>query len=279
MIDFGTLSSTGRPLLLPGAHDALSARLIEQAGFTAYGVGGAALAATQLALPDVGLQSFGEYRDAVARIMEGSSLPLMVDGENGFGDAKAVHRTVRHFEAMGASAIAFEDLVLPSHMGRPPAVIAQADMEAKLVAALKARRSESFQIIGRTDSAYAVGVEEAIRRATAYAGLGLDGMIVPGLPDADAYHRLRDAIAIPIIAVVVPGSPWFAPSIDDLVRIGIEAAVYPVATLPRIILAMQEGLDAIRTSKGAPPAGFDLRSLGAHLRAAEWALIDSPPAE
>jgi len=276
MIDFGTLAATGRPLLLPGAHDALSARLIEMAGFSAYGVGGAALAATQLALPDVGLQSFGEYRDAVARIMEGSSLPLMVDGENGFGDVKAVSRTVRSFEAMGVSAIAFEDLVLPVHMGTPPAVIAQAEMEAKLRAALAARQRGSLQIIGRTDSAYAVSPQEAIARATAYATLGIDGLIVPGLPDLDAYARLRDAVAIPIVAVVVPGSPWFAPTVDDLVRIGIEAAVYPVATLPRMIVAMQEGLDAIRTRNGAPPEGFDLQSLGPCLRAAQWAAIDNP---
>jgi len=278
MIDFGTLAATGRPLLLPGAHDALSARLIEMAGFSAYGVGGAALAATQLALPDVGLQSFGEYRDAVARIMEGSSLPLMVDGENGFGDVKAVSRTVRSFEALGVSAIAFEDLVLPVHMGRPPAVIAQADMEEKLKAALAARRRDSLQIIGRTDSAYAVSAQEAMSRAVVYARLGIDGLIVPGLADIDAYARLRDAVAVPIIAVVVPGSPWFAPTMDDLARIGIEAAVYPVATLPRIVLAMQDGLEAIRIRNGAPPAGFDLRSLGTCLRAAEWAAIDNPTA-
>ncbi|MES2301416.1 MAG: isocitrate lyase/phosphoenolpyruvate mutase family protein, partial [Pseudomonadota bacterium] len=72
--DLQTLAKTGRPLVLPGAHDALSARMIEAAGFSAYGVGGSALAAVQLALPDAGLQSFGEYRDAVGRIMEGSHL-------------------------------------------------------------------------------------------------------------------------------------------------------------------------------------------------------------
>src|SRR5699024_7168911 len=84
-----SLINPNHTVLIPQAHDALSARMIEAAGFQAMGIGGAALAATQLAMPDIGLQSFGEYRDALARTLQGSSLPAMVDGENGFGDAKA----------------------------------------------------------------------------------------------------------------------------------------------------------------------------------------------
>jgi 2-methylisocitrate lyase-like PEP mutase family enzyme len=271
-LDFGCLSRTGKPLLLPGAHDALSARMIEDGGFAAYGIGGSALSATQLAMPDVGLQSFGEYRDGVMRIMEGSRLPLMVDGENGFGDAKAVTRTVRSFEKLGVAAIAFEDLVFPPPLGRPPAVIAQAEMEAKLNAALAAR--EDMLIIGRTDAAYAVGLDEAIARAKAYAALGVDGLIVPGLAELDAYKRLRAAVAVPIIAVVVPGSPWYAPSQDELAEAGIEAALYPAAILWRIIAATAQGLEAIRSSGGAGPDGFDPRSIGALLKLPEWAAID-----
>jgi 2-methylisocitrate lyase-like PEP mutase family enzyme len=113
----------------------------------------------------------------------------MVDGENGFGDAKAVTRTVRSFEGLGVAAIAFEDLVFPPPLNRPPSVIAKAEMEAKLRAALAARNE--MLIIGRTDAAYAVGLDEAILRAKAYTALGVDGLIVPGLADLDAYKRLR----------------------------------------------------------------------------------------
>jgi 2-methylisocitrate lyase-like PEP mutase family enzyme len=271
-LDFTTLARTGKPLLLPGAHDALSARMIEDAGFAAYGIGGSALSATQLAMPDAGLQSFGEYRDGVMRIMEGSRLPLMLDGENGFGDAKAVTRTVRSFEKLGVAAIAFEDLVFPPALNRPPAVIDQAEMEAKLKAALAARRE--MLIIGRTDAAYAVGLDEAIARAKAYAALGVDGLIVPGLADLDAYKRLRAAVAVPIIAVVVPGSPWYAPSQDELAEAGIEAALYPAAILWRIIAATTQGLEAIRIGNGAGPEGFDPRSIAAILKLPEWAAID-----
>jgi 2,3-dimethylmalate lyase len=271
-LDFSTLARAGKPLLLPGAHDALSARMIEDAGFSAYGIGGSALSATQLAMPDVGLQSFGEYRGGVARIMEGSSLPVMVDGENGFGDVKAVTRTVRSFETLGVAAIAFEDLVFPPALNRPPSVILQAEMEAKLTAALAAR--EEMLIIGRTDAAYAVGLDEAIIRAQAYAALGVDGLIVPGLPDLDAYKRLRAAMAVPIIAVIVPGSPWYAPTQDELAEAGIEAALYPAAILWRIIAATSQGLGAIRDVNGAGPDGFDPRSIGALLKLPEWAAID-----
>lgn len=274
MMNFNTLAETGRPLLIPGAHDALSARIIEASGFSAYGIGGAGLSATQLALPDAGLQSFGEYRDAVARILEGADLPVMVDGENGFGDVKAITRTVKTFEKMGVDAIAFEDLVLPPRLGRPPQVDSREIIYAKLNAALAARSSENFQIIARTDAAYAVSLDEAFARVAHYNTLGIDGVIVPGLPDLDAYYKLRDLVDVPIIAVVATGSPWFAPTVDDLIAVGIEAAVYPTAIMSRIVQAMENGLEAIRSQDGALPDGFELAKLGGYLRVGDWIAID-----
>jgi 2-methylisocitrate lyase-like PEP mutase family enzyme len=274
MIDFATLASTGRPLLMPGAHDALSARMIEEGGFSAYGVGGLALAATQLALPDAGLQSFGEYRDSVARIMDGSSLPAMIDGENGFGDVKAVTRTIRSFEKLGADAIAIEDLVLPRHLGRAPVICSEAEICVKLQAALAARATDDFLVIGRTDATYISGLDDALARAKAYASIGVDGVIVPGLPDLDAYKRLRDAVSIPIVAVVAPGSPWFAPSVAQMIEVGIDAAVYPLMILARVILAMREGIDEFASTNGALPAGFDFGILARSLRTDRWVAVD-----
>jgi 2-methylisocitrate lyase-like PEP mutase family enzyme len=268
------LADTRGPLLLPGAHDALSARMIEDAGFAAYGIGGAAVAATQLALPDIGAHSFGEYRDTVARITEGSRLPVMVDGENGFGDAKAVTRTVRSFERLGVGGLALEDLVFPPRLARPPAVISPAEINTKLAAALAARQNDGFFIIGRTDAAYTVSLDEALQRARAFEQLGVDAVLVPGLPDLAAYQRLRDAVRVPIFAVVVPGSPWFAPSAAQLAQVGIEAALYPAVLLFGITHAMGAALASIRSDKGAPPAGFELSSLGRLLKAGDWAAID-----
>ena len=274
MSDFRSLLSRAEPLLIPSAHDALCARMIEAAGFAAYGVGGAALSATQLALPDIGVQSFGEYRDAVGRIMEGTDLPVMIDGENGFGDVKAVTRTVRSFERMGAAAIAFEDLVFPPRLAAPPAIIPAAEIDAKLAAALAARRDDKMMIVGRTDAAYVAGVDEALKRAKAFQALGVDAVLVPGLADLDGYRRLRDAVTAPIFAVVVPGTPWFALTLAHLKEVGIEAALYPAAVLTRVMGAIGEGLEAVRSANGAPPEGFDMRSMGGPLRAADWAAID-----
>lgn len=274
MNDFKSLLASGRPLIMPGAHDALSARMIEAAGFRAYGVGGAALAATQLALPDVGLQSFGEYRDAVGRMLEAARLPVMVDGENGFGDVKAVTRTVRCFERMGVGGIVFEDLVFPPVLNAAPGVIPRGDMHDKLAAALDAREDERLFIVGRTDAAYTVSLDEALGRARGYESLGVDAVLVTGLADLDAYRRLREAVGVPVIAVVVPGSPWFAPTVAEMAQVGIDVALYPAAILARIVRAIQEGLEAVRSADGAAPAGFDMRGLAGVLRAADWAVLD-----
>jgi 2-methylisocitrate lyase-like PEP mutase family enzyme len=274
MTDFATLLSQAGPLLLPGAHDALTARMIENAGFTAYGIGGAALAATQLALPDAGLQSFGEYRDAVGRIMEGTPLPVMVDGENGFGDVKAITRTVRAFEKMGVGALSFEDLTFPPIMGARATVMSRQEISAKLEAALAARSRKSLFIVGRTDATYVLGLQEAILRAQLFERIGADAVLATGLENVDAYQQLRDAVKVPIIAVVIPGSPWYAPSLAELTRLGINGALYPAAILTRIMQAIGSGLEAIRTSGGAPPPGFDMRSMGAPLRAEDWVKID-----
>ena len=274
MIDIRPLLAQEGPLLIPGAHDALSARMIEAAGFTAYGIGGSALSATQLALPDAGLQSFGEYRDAVARIMGGSELPVLVDGENGFGDAKAITRTVQSFERMGVSGIAIEDLIFPPLLDRRPGLIAREEIYAKLAAALAARRDPSLFVIGRTDAALIAGLDEVILRAREFVSLGVDGVIATGLADLDAYKRLRDAVSVPVIAVVVPGTPWFAPTPAQLRDAGIEAALYPAAMLWRMVIAAQEGLEAIRTCNGALPPGQALPNLPGLLGQAQWAAID-----
>ncbi len=268
----------GPPLILPGVNDALSARMAAQAGFEGICVGGSGLSATQLGLPDLGLQSFGEYRDAVARVLEACPLPVMVDGENGFGDVKAVTRTVRAFERMGVSAIAFEDLVFPPRIGRPPAVIPLEEITGKLKAALAARTEGDMLIVGRTDAAQAGDLEEALRRARRFEEIGADAVLLIGLTDLDGMQRLRDTVRIPLIAIVVEDGPWIAPSPEEIARIGFEVAIYPATLLLRAVTAIREGLAAIRTgSTGLPPGSVGYRDLASVLGMADWARIDGPP--
>jgi len=262
------------PIVIPGAHDALSARIIEVAGFEMLGVGGAGLAAAQLGMPDIGVQSFGEYRDAVRRIREATTVPMMVDGENGFGDAKAVTRTVRTFEEIGVTAVAIEDLDFPPRLDRRPTVIPEEAMVAKLRAAIAARREDGLSIIARTDAAYCAGTNEAIARAAAYQAAGADAILAVGMPDLDSLARLRDAVDVAIIVLSVPGSPWYAPSPDEARQIGAGAIIYPAAVLLHTAAGIADGLAAIREDNGAPPAGFDFARLSAVLNAADWATID-----
>ena len=137
------LLKRNEPLLLPCAYDALSARLIERAGFSAYAVGGYQLVGARYALPDIGLMGFGEISAGIRDIMTGSSLPVMIDCDTGYGDVKNVAHTIEGYEAMGASAIFLEDQVAPKRCGHMAGkdVIPAADMVAKIKAAIGDRKS------------------------------------------------------------------------------------------------------------------------------------------
>src|SRR6202049_643372 len=169
-----------QPLLLPCAHDALSARLIERAGFCAHSVGGYALVGARHALPDIGLVAFGEMSAGIRDIMAASSLPVLIDCDDGYGDVKNVACTVAGYEAMGASAIFFEDQRAPKrcgHMAGKSVIEAEA-MARTRRAAVAARRSADLFIIARTDARAVHGLDEALRRAEMYLNAGADGLFI-----------------------------------------------------------------------------------------------------
>src|SRR3989442_9862671 len=184
------------PLLLPCAHDALSARLIERAGFAAYSVGGYALVGARHALPDIGLVAFGEMSVGIRDIMAASSLPVLVDCDDGYGDAKNVARTVAGYEAMGVSAIFMEDQRAPKrcgHMAGKDVIDAEA-MATKLRAAVDARRSADLFIIARTDARAVHGLDEALRRGEIYLKAGRDGLFTEAPQSLGAAPRIRRTV-------------------------------------------------------------------------------------
>src|SRR4051794_38066699 len=162
-IDFGArpgaratgkaLLEWGEPLLLPAAHDALTARLIERAGFRAYQVGGFALAGTRYAFPDIDLVHFYEENEAIRQIVAASPLPVIVDCGNGFGDVKSVVRTVRGYEELGVGAMFIEDQSTPITCGQmgQREVVSIREMTGKIGAALAARRNTDTFVLARTD--------------------------------------------------------------------------------------------------------------------------------
>ena len=202
------LLARGEPLLLPCAHDALSARLIERAGFVAYAVGGYALVGARHALPDIGLVGFGEMSAGIRDIMAASSLPVLVDCDDGYGDVKNVARTIAGYEAMGVSAIFMEDQRAPKRCGHMAGKdVIEADvMAAKVRAAADARHSAEFFIIARTDARAVHGLDDALRRAEIYLKAGADGLFIEAPQSAEELARIGRAFAgVPQLANMVEG--------------------------------------------------------------------------
>ncbi len=188
--------------MIPGASQPLIARMIEQAGFAAMYLSGAAFSAGQLALPDVGLFTLSELVTETQRLTRACSLPLIVDADTGFGEALMVERTVRELAAAGAAAIQLEDQLLPKRCGHltGKTLISTEQMVTKLRAAVAAKPDPSLIIIARTDARSVEGFEAAMQRARAYVAAGADAIFVEALPTAAEFAAARAELAVPLIA-------------------------------------------------------------------------------
>jgi 2-methylisocitrate lyase-like PEP mutase family enzyme len=250
------LLARGEPLLLPCAYDALSARLIERASFVAYAVGGYALVGARHALPDIGLVGFGEMSAGIRDIMAASSLPVLVDCNDGYGNVKNVARTIAGYEAMGVSAIFMEDQRAPKRCGHMAGKdVIEADvMAAKVRAAADARHSAEFFIIARTDARAVHGLDEALRRAEIYLKAGADGLFIEAPQSAEELARIGRAFAgVPQLANMVEGggrTPVLPP--HELYRLGFAMVAYPTTLIFRVARALEAALADL---KAARPAG------------------------
>ena len=223
-----------RALLAPGVYDALSALIAEQAGFEALYLSGASIAYTRLGRPDIGLTTFSEVEDTLARIAERVALPLVVDADTGFGNALNVQRSVRGFERAGAAMIQLEDQTFPKRCGHldGKAVVAVAEMQGKLRAALDARARASTLILARTDALAVEGLEAALDRAEAYLDCGVDALFIEALrtpQQMDAACR-RFAGRVPLLANMVEGGKTPVQSVAELEARGFRIVIFPGGT-------------------------------------------------
>src|SRR5262245_39156437 len=196
-----------KPLVLPGAHDALSARLIEQAGFAAYVIGGFPVVGARYGVPDIGLCGLGEISAGIRDIMNATDLPVLIDADDGYGDVKNVTRTIQTYERMGASAIFIEDQVAPKrcgHMAGKDVVPAEA-MERKIRAAAAARENPDTFLIARTDARAVHGLDEALRRAERYVRAGADGIFVEAPLDVEELARIGREVEVPQFCNMLDG--------------------------------------------------------------------------
>jgi 2-methylisocitrate lyase-like PEP mutase family enzyme len=248
-----------QPLLLPCAHDALSARLIERAGFSAYSIGGFALVGSRYGIPDIGLAAFSEISAGIRDVMAATRLPVLVDGDTGYGDVKNVAHTIEGYEALGASAIFIEDQVAPKRCGHMAGkdVIPTEQMVAKIKAAAGARRSKDFFLIARTDARAIHGLDEALRRGEKYLEAGADGIFIEAPQSIDELKRVGRAFqGVPQIANMLEGggqTPVLPPA--ELKAMGFAMAAYPTSVIFRVARTIEKALADIKA--GRPGASGD----------------------
>jgi 2-methylisocitrate lyase-like PEP mutase family enzyme len=229
-----TLLARQQALLAPGVYDALSALIAEQAGFEALYLSGASIAYTRLGRSDVGLTTATEVAQTLAHITDRVRLPVIVDGDTGFGNALNVQRTVREFERAGAAMIQLEDQGFPKRCGHldGKTVIPVGEMCGKLRAALDARASADTRILARTDALAIEGLDAALERAERYLETGVDALFIEALRSPEQMQAAcsRFAARIPLLANMVEGGKTPVSSAQELGKIGFRIVIFPGGT-------------------------------------------------
>lgn len=239
------LLAEDRLLTMPCCYDALSAKLIEQAGFDLTFMSGFAASASRIGQPDLGLMSYAEVQDQARNIADAISIPLIADGDTGYGNAMNVRRTVTGMARAGAAAVMIEDQLAPKRCGHTPGkdVVRRDEAFDRIRAAVDAREAGAdILILARTDARHTLGLGEAISRAERFAELGADILFVEA-PKSDAEMReICSSLPKPNMANIVEGgeTPDLPP--DMLADLGYRIAAYPLSLMAAAMKAMVETL-------------------------------------
>jgi 2-methylisocitrate lyase-like PEP mutase family enzyme len=274
-----------RPLVTPLAHDALSARLIARAGFRAFAIGGSAMLAARFGLPDIGLIGLSDMADGIRDIAAATPLPFFADGDDGYGDVKSVARTVETYERLGVGGILIEDQQREHKQQRADqarGIVDRAVIEQKLRVALDVRRSPETLIIGRTDAYGVAGLDEALRRAERFLGVGVDGVFIAGLRTVEDYERVgRELRGARLSAALfeTSGMPWPTPT--ELGELGFAHVSYPASLMFRVTATIADALAQLRahaegraTMKQDPAAAAARPTLDQALELERWQEIE-----
>ena len=248
-----------RPLLAPGSHDALSARLVEQAGFDAVYMGGFATTAALLGRPDVGLLGLAEMVDNARRIVQAVDLPVIADADTGYGNSLNVIRTVREYEQAGVAGLHLEDQTSPKRCGHlsGKSVVAPDEMIAKVRAAVAARTDPDLVLIARTDALAVEGVDAAIDRARRYADAGADVLWVEAPTTEAEIERIAAALADHTVLLNwVEGGRTPPIGIDRIHALGFALVIFPIGSVLVTMSALREHLAHVR-ARGTPLARLE----------------------
>jgi 2,3-dimethylmalate lyase len=229
-------------LVVPGAYDGLSARLVERAGFPAVYMTGYGTAASRLGLPDLGFAGLGDMADHARNLAAIVEIPLIADADTGYGNALAVRRTVALYEGAGVAALHLEDQVAPKRCGHVSGhqVIPLAEFEGKIRAAVEARTDPDLLVIARTDAISAAGFDEALRRGEAAARAGADVLFIEAPRTPEQIERVARAFDTPLLFNYAAGGRSPLPPFGHLRTLGYAIILLPVDTL----LAAAGAIDA-----------------------------------
>ncbi|WP_367066611.1 isocitrate lyase/PEP mutase family protein [Oryzisolibacter sp. LB2S] len=240
-----------RGMLVPGAFNALSAKVVEDLGFEAIYVTGAGVTNMWFGMPDQGFMGLHEIAEHTARIRDAVQLPLIVDADTGFGNALNVVHTVRTLERAGADCIQLEDQVAPKRCGHfsGKEVISTEEAVSKIKAAVDARRDSDFLIMARTDAAATHGFEAAVERAQKFAEAGADILFVEAVTKPEEVRQLPQRLAKPQIMNMVIGGKTPIFNAEQLGELGYGIVLYANAALQGAVMGMQKALTQLRDAR------------------------------
>jgi 2-methylisocitrate lyase-like PEP mutase family enzyme len=274
---FRDLLAADGPLVLPGAHDALSARLIKQAGFAGYFIGGFPVVGARYGVPDIGLKGLGEISAAVADIVAACDLPVFVDIDDGYGDVKNAVHTVHTYERLGVAAVQIEDQQWPKRCGHMAgkSVVPAEEMAAKVRAIQQEKMNPDTFLWARTDARGPLGLDEALRRAARYLRAGADGIFVEAPRTLEELERVARAFDVTQAANPLEGgvTPILPP--DELYQLGFKVTIYGINLVLHATRTMQLVLEDIRMGHFAMQGkGASFKEFVSAVGFDEWARID-----
>ena len=249
--------------VMPCCFDALSAKMIEQAGFGLTFMSGFATSASRIGEPDLGLMAYSEVVDSARNICDAVSLPVIGDGDTGYGNAMNVRRTVRGFARAGCAAVMIEDQLAPKRCGHTPGkdVVGRDEAFDRVKAAVDAREDDDILILARTDARHTQGLNEAIERAAKFHELGADILFVEAPKTIEEMRQVCADLPGPKMANIVEGGETPDLSHAELQDIGYAIAAYPLTIMAAAMRAMAEALDALAADTPRTPMLMDFMEL------------------
>jgi 2-methylisocitrate lyase-like PEP mutase family enzyme len=265
-----------RGLLVPGAANALAARIVEDLGFEAIYLTGAGATNSFLGLPDLGFITLTEIAQHTAAIREAVNIPIVVDADTGFGNALNVRHTVRVLERAGADAVQIEDQIMPKKCGHfnNKSVIAAEEMAGKIRAAVDARSNNDFLIIARTDAIAVEGFEPAMERAERYVAAGADVTFVEAPESIEEIRKIPQRLSVPQVINVVVGGKTPVLTQEELAKMGFGLVLYANVALQGAVAGMQVALKALKATGRMDEAGAMVASFAERQRLVKKPFFD-----